>query len=519
MTAERESRSRRHLDRFRTALRVTLDGGAFDALDWSAGGFAIAPAGRDWTPGRSFQARLAFPVNNVFWGFDAMVEVVHVASDRVGFHFRDLTPDQIEDLHRMRLACIGGRIMDLETLIDRPQAYRLDAPAESQARPRRRWLPLALVLALGPVVFGAVLVMLHDRLLTVRASHAAVTVPALRVRMPVDGVVRRLLVGMEERVPAGAVLFGVADDELAAQIELADADLLRHTAAVEAMRRRHTEITAFFADYVDLATAAVGRAAAAEEQAARALVLAEREQARIADLHATGHVAQTRMDEVLGKVASARKALLAARGDLDQARANLRMARDGRYYTGSRVEGGEPARLAEDIQRAEVEHGLRSRELAALMERRAALSVTSPCDCEVVARPVQPGEWLRAGSEVYVLKPADAAPVLTAKVTHAQARLLRVGGEAVLRRPTDDTVWRGRVEAISHAVAANARYGLPARIEEDDAFATVAVSLPGEAAAPPGTPAIVTFPLDWATALADWAGLALRCRLASAATC
>lgn len=508
----REQRSRRLQQRLRLPLTVVVDGRDLQALDWSLGGFAVAAPPAAWRRGTRLRAHLLFPLHDSHWGFFAEAEVVtSVAGRRAGLRFLDLRPGQLAALGWLMSAALAGQVVTLDSILaatgDRPPPPpdAMPPPEPASARFARRLGLLTLILA-GAAVLAGLLSALHTRLLTVQAVHAAATVPVIAVRAPVDGVPRGPALRTGDAVAAGAALFDMAGEVLLSEIELAEADLAGLTQRVEALRRRLADLDTFFADYRRLAQAAVKRAEAGLAESAETLRLSERELARLEDLRVDGHVAEARVEQAVQKRAAARRGALAAQAALDEARANLALTRHGRYFTGSRVEGGDPARLAEDIARAEDAQAMQSRRLAALLERRESLRVVSPCDCIVALRQAHPEEWLRAGSLLYLLRTRSEHPVVTALVPREQARLLGAGHAAVLRLPDRPDAEAGTVETVSHLPQVAGLHGLSAELFER--FASVTIRLPAGRAdtLAPGMPAQVLLPVPFGAALFAWIG-------------
>lgn len=509
----RDPRSRRHAQRLTLPLEVVIDGRPFVAADWSAGGFAVVDRTGGWSRGARHAAELRFPTHDSHWGFSTTASVAHVgANGRVGFRFVDLLPGQIAHMRALVAACTSGHVVSLDDFLHAASGNAA-SPAFDEHPPRqgvgsrlRRLAGYAAVLGLGAGFLMLASLMVHTQFLTVRAVHAATGVPVLRMRAPAAGVLAgaELLPGAS--APAGMPLFDLADEALLAEIEIAETELGRRTADLEGLRRRLAATEAFFVLYQTLARAGVARAEAALAQADQGLRLAERERERMIALQSAGYLSQSRLDLTLQRHTVAAQALLTAQADFDQARANLAMSRDGRFFTGSRVEGAEPARLAEDVREAAAAHALQSVKLAALRDRREGLRQASPCDCVVVATLASRGEWIAAGTVVHLLRPRDVQPRLIVKVAQDQAKLLDIGGQAAIRLPDRPGTVAGTVTAVSHLSPAEPRLGLPEEIERDQRFATVIVELPAGVAArlAPGAPAQVIFPIAWKSVAAAW---------------
>lgn len=510
MTVIREIRSKRLIQRVTAPLWVTVDGETVMADDWSLGGFGV-PLARPVPRGELLSVRLAFPVGNAELAFATTCEVVHAGADgRYGLRFVDLSPDQLELLRQMWIAATTGQVVPFDACLAAPPAPPPDSPEPAALTPRRalrRLIGYAVLLAAGAAVLAGLLVSFHARFMVVRADHAAMTVPVLRMRAPVDGRLSGNALPTGLAVPAGTPLFDLAGPELAADIELADADLARLAATILSLRQRRTALQAFFADYAELADSSLRRAEADRGRAAAALELAERDLSRWEELARAGFAAQARLDQAQQRYTQAEQVLAGAEAAIEQATANQRMARQGRWFTGSRVEGAEPAKLDEDLRQAEAAHVVQARRLAALMERRAGLLVASPCDCAVMQSLAAPGEWLSAGSTVYLLRPRDGTAVLSVKVAQDKADLVALGDRAVVRLAGAETAEQAVVLAISRAPPADGRFGLPDSLERDPRWATLSLRLPPSAAEPPaGTPAQVLFSIPPRRLLFAWTG-------------
>lgn len=507
MTIQREVRSKRLLQRVVAPLRVTVEGQTYGAADWSMGGFGLSLP-RLLEAGARIEVRLGFPVGGAEVAFETFCEVRHVRPDgRHGFRFVDLTPDQLELLRQMWIAATTGQVVPLDACLT-PADPPPPMPPEQPAAPPRSWrrlLGYGVLLAIGVAVAGGLAVSFHARFLVVAAVQAAVTVPVVRVRAPVEGRMTGPALTAGQAVPAGAPLFDLGGAALASDIDLADAELVRLAGAIEALRRRRQSMQGFFTEYAALAEAGLLRAQADRGRADSALQLAERDLSRWEQLARAGYAAQARLEQAEQRYAQAEQALAAAEAAVSQAEVNLRMAHQGRWFTGSRVEGGDPAKLDDDLRQAEAAHALQSRRLAALLDRRAALVVTSPCDCVVVQALAAPDEWLTAGATAYLLRPRAGEAVLTVRVVQEKADLLAQGDRAVVRLAGAEATAAAGILEISRAPPVTGRFGLPASVPGD--LATVTLRLPADVPEPAaGTPAQVLFPIPPRRLLLAWLG-------------
>lgn len=489
MSHSREDRDQRLALRLTTPLYVTIGEERVLADDWSLGGCGVTLARRH-AKGSSLVVRLGFPLPAGEVVLDGRALVTFSGGDgRHGLSFSQFAPDALELVRKMWQGAALGEPLPLDMP---PQAPRQDPPPPPS--PLRLVVRLVLMACGGTALVG-LSAMAYSTVLIVGAGHAAVTVPVVTVRSPADGYFTGppLVPGMT--VPRGTPLFDLAGPEVLAGLELADAELSNRGATVTAQRQRRLALREFFADYVALADAERDRAEAERGGAAAALALANTQYERLERLAATGHAALARLDQARTQWLERESKLFAAEAAVQSAKANQRMARQGRWFTGSRVEGIEPAKLDEEIRQAEAAFDLQARTVAALIERREALVVTSPCDGVVVQAPVRSGEWLRAGTVVYLLRPHGEPAHLTAKVAQDDVDLLAVGDHAAIRLAGRSQVEQAEILDITREPPADPRFGLAAGLAQDAGWATVTLALPPGLAEPTaGMPAQVRFP-------------------------
>lgn len=509
-----EARSRRGLLRFTTPLEVTIDGRSLRASDWSLGGFSFVDDAAEWQGGRVLAARLTFPSNNLGVVFECRCAVTRVETGgRVGCRFLDLKPDQLEFLRSMVDAATTGTVANVESALSlsrQPAAHPGFMPPEGLAADGRRgWgkaLGYALLVVVGLLLAVFVGLSLYGRLLIVKAEFAAVSGALLRVTAPRDGVVLGPLPMVGQPLAVGDPLFTLGNQELDTEIRLAEAAMVRQEAEVASLRRRHRQAVDFLALYAGLAEAALARAKAELAGAEAAREASGREAARVAALHGSGFASNAAMEAARKRRLETESAVDAARAAVTAASTNAAIARDGRFFTGSRIEGREPSEVAEDLAVAEAQLAYLRVRRDALGEQRVRLQVTSPCVCAVDAALVGAGEWVKAGSPALLLaSPAEDGGIVIAKVSLERAAKLSVGGRAEILLAAETAPRSGRIDRIVLNLPAGARPGLPAAVDLDPRYASVQVRLhAGGGPMPLGTPAQVVFPVDLADAFVAW---------------
>lgn len=507
----REARSKRHLIRLLTPIEVVIAGEPVRASDWSPAGFGVNESREDWRIGAELDVWMALPLAGGELRLDAKAVIVFADRKRTGFRFVDLMEGQAAVLGRVAKAHLDGRTAEIDELMGGDAPLISPSGVPPVAPPRRTLPQLAgygALLALGLAVSVTAVLSLNARLFSVKAEHAAVTAPVLRIRAPAAGVMAGTPLDPGDPAPPGLPLFEIGHRALDAEARIIEARVRQEEANIEGLRRRAALLADVFRDYRALAEADRIRADSQVARAATAVAGARSAQRRLAALHETGHAPTAAVEETERRLAESEQELRAARAARSQADSHAAMAAKGNYYPGSRAEGGETARLAAEIVVAERAAEVHRRRFAALAERIAEHSVLSPCDCvihEVLARP---GERLEAGDPVHLLRARRAPGRLAVKVHQDEIRYLLVGGPAVVRLADRTEAIDGRIRAISQAATAEIRAGLPPSVAADQRFATIEVALPASLASPPpGLPAQVRFPIAATAALFDWFGL------------
>ncbi len=480
---------RRHI-RIKMPIDVVIDGETYRAADWSLGGIRVADIATDRAPGDTFTAELAVPFPGFRFAVRVRCEVVSNDRERrrIGCKFIDLAEDQVEILRYLVDAYISGRVATVDAILHvaggaanvgrRGSADHLAVPlGQRLAQAGRKTLQIGVLLALGGVLLALVGGALHARLFTVEATVAAVSAPTIDMRAPASGSLLGpgLLPGT--RVAAGTELFEVRDATLEGNLEVARATLRREQAELSGLRRKLAERQAFFIEYRVLAAVDLEKAEAERERAAETYEIVQRI-ARRAGARRDRSAAATRYaEEALIKEIKAEHDLRVAVAALTEARSNGRMAEENYYYTGTRVEGGEPSEIERAIELAERSVATAEAKVSALVLQRRAMVARSPCDCVVHARLATPGEWLETGHLVYVLRSADESQTLIeVLVSQERADEVEIGATADVKLADRGSFLTARVVSVNRGRQYERRTGLPEASRRSAEFAAVLIA-------------------------------------------
>lgn len=196
-----EAEVQRQHARLRVPLRVDIASQSFDAFDWSVGGFSLDTASTLGLDDQTLDVTLHIQFNEFAILQPMRAQVRHetpttTGQIRTGFEFVDVTRDQTSTLRYVSGAILSGELVhsgDLFAVVNRDnsaKARKKEPPAPTVAERfsfgRIMTFATAAVFVLG--VVGLVASMIYERTFLISATVAEVTVPAIDVRAPQDGV-------------------------------------------------------------------------------------------------------------------------------------------------------------------------------------------------------------------------------------------------------------------------------------------------------------------------------------------
>lgn len=226
ITRERACQRRHH--RLVAPLFVEIDGrGRIQANDWSVEGLGLALGDSTLLEiGVEVGLHLTLPFQGYDMSFDARAKVVRIDSTTgtTGLAFVDL-PDRSrdlllyfsEDLIRGRM----GSVEDSICRIDIPVTPISTKPTTSHVEetPFRRWPIKTIIMSsayicLGFFVLTYLAVILAGNLLRLEVQSSVVSTDLQTLKMPVDGLVRRINFNVGERVERGDEIMRFSDQKL-----------------------------------------------------------------------------------------------------------------------------------------------------------------------------------------------------------------------------------------------------------------------------------------------------------------
>ncbi len=512
-----ETDSRRRHVRLSMPLQVTIDGKIYDVVDWSLSGMQVANVEGMPGVGSRFVADVAVPFSDFNFALKVSCEIVwfDLEKMRIGCRFIDLRESQISLLRYLVDAFVSGRIATVDGLLhtsgSAPGSRRgPEIPGigdQEVSRVRRYWETAkrgsvyGLFLALGLAIAAFAGISIYNRLFAVTTDLGWVHATMVPVRATGEGMVEGVPPGPNTGIKRGAQLLQIESSSLQGELSLAVAALAKDEELLAGLRRQLTERQDFFVEYNELASVERKRAEARVSEAEVALDISRRQLARAKTLFGKGHLTASNLEQQEADFAAAELNLRLARADLDQSKRNAEVANQGYFYTGTRVEGGEPADIGRQVRLAEESVKIARTRVTALRAQQESLLIRSPCDCIVQDTYVVPGMWVERGDLLYQLALGQDQQTIKALVSQDAVGRIKIGGKAEVELADRDGLQLGRVTAIDRISDDQGSAGALNLVPNRHRFAQVTVVLSEKVGyIPTGLPARVDFPPDFS----DW---------------
>ena len=343
MKVIRERPCQRRYHRVSAPLDVTLpDGRVVGATNWSLGGLRldgvtdVAPALGDRV---ELQLRLPFQGFNISFPVQALVKrsdngVVGVEFEELGEREHDLMSHFIDDLVRGQMATVDDAICRIDVPVT-PISTKPDPNPGDQVPVRR--LPLktivmsALYVTVGVAAFGYLAFLVYANTMRMEVKSAVVSAPLATVKMPMDGLLIPVRLGMDEDVRKGDTIARIQNSKLESERE--DRRIALKEAEDHLLRAREKyRIESERMQLYQIINRTDRQISKARLEAAReALSAADAHFERMARLKQKGLVVASKYDEAELRTAQAEAHVQEAEYELERA-AVMDATSDRRYY-------------------------------------------------------------------------------------------------------------------------------------------------------------------------------------------
>jgi len=521
MKITREKPCQRRHHRVSTPLELQIDGGIYNAADWSLGGFRLGGWDRkDCCNGTLIGCYFKLP----FQGFDIAFEVnarivrVDIESCQMAAQFDDLSERQIElmshfieDLVRGAMSPVEDTILRIDSPVT-PVSTKPD-PSPADEVPIKRWPTKLIVMSslyvtVGLALFLYIFFILYSNFFSLEVESGVVAAPIERIISTTDGRITEVSVELDHLVRQGDDLMVLEDASIEEQISLAQIDIERSRALLAAKREELALEQEKLNDYRNFAYNKLEEAKAYHASMVKQSALADKNLSRYSQLYKKKLIAKKTFDETLSKQIRLAGELALAVIELKTRRDAIASLKHGRYFTGERLEG-QSKEIKAEVERLMQEVTLSTQTVVALYERRDRLNIKAPSRGRVIEMVKSAGSSTKRG-ETIALFERDEQRVIEVYLTQDEVISVKLAHPARVYFPSLDISVNSVVAAIDRTEGflheKESRYSWRA---SEDRTAKVTLKFVGlstlniRAKFTPGLPAIVVFPNLSAGTLGD----------------
>lgn len=491
---------KRAYPRLNLPLAVDINGGRYQASNWSLGGLRL----RDGPPAKAgdlFKLTLHLDFASFQVALELMGTAVVVASGKgLGFQFVDVPADKARVLRLVSDKWLAGELVNFtDVLSEGREGARLTFTDRSTRRLQRSATVIRFTVLMATIAaaLAAGIYYIVDSVLTVRSEYAAVSAVMTIVRMPENGFVTGSPLAIGTSLKRDQVIGTVepavtpqAQTDIDTQISVAEAQLAQQRAALAAA-------TLGFDAFKRTAVSDLAKAHTARTLLERQVDAEQRVYDRIKTAVAQGDMGQAQADQEEVKLTVLRNGLNEARATEFQATQVAQAAEKGLYTTNGFSTQQTPAQLEQAVHVTEAQLA-RLRGMLAAMKSR--LVIRSPCDCSVSAVLAQVGEFMVQGTPIYRLGAQAGRTVeIDVLVPNDRMHFLALGQQAKVVLANSTTSLAAHITGISFNPAIVNRVGLPDTLRSFGQFSLVTIALDepvGPTAPVNGLPASVSFSMS-----------------------
>lgn len=492
-TVYREPNRQRKYIRVKMPINIEIDGVKYLADDWSLGGMKILDIDPGVYRGDHLTATIKIPFVDFDFSFEVLCEIRNRNSDKryLGCQFVDISEEQLNLLKYFIDAYISGKVasvdgvlkVDLENQLETETADKATAEdygikKTDRKRDIKKWLNISLLAAAGLIISILTVTAIYKRIFVVESRMAGVVAPVVKIRATGKGYMRGDRLKPGDIIPPGSVIARIVDQEIYNQLEMAKSDLSEEENRVVELNKRLKERESFFREYKILAGANLNRAEAEYREARENYSFYQGKYNRGKELHKQGVISNEEFERRLNTKQRMRERLLSKEAKLKEAQSNRRVADQNYYYTGTRVEGGEPGkiRMQIGIARGKLKN-LRSR-ISTLQKQIDSQTVISKNSYEIVKVRHFPDEWVERGDVICeVVNSISDTSLVEALIDLDDAPGISIGQSVNVFIPSTDSFIEGEVTEI-YCQEPNMRLtGLPDFRGPDKQFASVLIRI------------------------------------------
>jgi multidrug resistance efflux pump len=470
---------RRRHPRVTIPLCVDIAGATYHALNWSIDGICIQSL-PGLKIGEIVYPKLSLQFDGVTLTFPTSAKLVWSGNGKSGFHLSKLESDQAAVLHRVIEDHLTNQFQQIDEFFE---VARISGPKSASKWKFKRGLRLSVACILFFGALGALFTVLTSLIFTQKSLLAAVATSGTVMRATTNGIYTGRALSRGTIVGRGDLIGEIATPDLMVRTADLASALNAGIFEIERQKTRLAEMQGATAAFKTMAEARLGTLTTKADGLKKQMGIYENLIDRRESLVPKGFFAQNAVDAQKITQKTDEAALRQTEADILFAKMQDDMAKVGMISLSNTGTFESERSMMLRVAQAEATVNATQAQLTAL---QGAMTLRSPCHCELLNVNVWPGDAVTLGTRLYTLRELGHPSKVGALIPTEKVDGLLTGSRATVVLSTGEIV-KGEVERISfdselHLV------GLPDVITADRKFAVAIVALDAPVQVPIGTP-------------------------------
>ena len=480
VSVQKKVGGRRRHPRVTIPLRVEIAGATYHALNWSIDGICIQSL-PGIKIGEIVYPKLSLQIDAVTLTFPTSARLVWSSNGKSGFQLSKLESDQAAVLHRLIEDHFTNQCKQIDEFFEVAGISGLKSASKWKFKRGLR-LCVACMLFLGAL--GASFTILSSMIFTQKSRLAAVAASGTVMRATTNGIYTGPALSRGTIVANGDRIGKISNPDLMVRTAALASALNATILEIKRQKTRLSDMRGATAAFKTMTEARIGTLETKADGLKKQMELYENLIDRRESLVPKGFLAQNVVDaqKIIQKTDEA--ALWQTEADILFAKMQEDMANVGTISLSETGTFESEQSMMLRVAQAEASVNATQAELTALEE---AMTLHSPCHCELLNVNVWPGDTVTLGTRLYALRELGQPSKVGALIPTEKVDGLIIGSRATVVLSTGDTV-KGVVERISFDIEPHL-VGLPDDLmTADRKFAIAVVALDAPVQVPIGSP-------------------------------
>ena len=480
VSVQKKAGGRRRHPRVTIPLHVEIAGAIYQAFNWSIDGICIQSLPGSEV-GEIIYPKLSLQFDGITLTIPTSAKLVWSNNGKAGFQLSKLESDQAAVLHRVIEDHLTNQIQQVDEFFE---VARISGPKSASKWKLKRALRLSVAYMLFVGALGASFTVLSSMIFTQKSRLAAVATSGTVVRATTNGVYTGPALSRGTIIGNGDRIGRISNPDLMVRAAALGAALNAAILEIERQKTRLAELKGATAAFKTMTEARLGTLKTKADGLKKQMEIYQNLIDRRESLVPKGFLAQNTVDaqKIIQKTDEA--ALWQTEADIVFAKLQEDMANVGMISLSETGTFESEQSMMLRVAQAEATVNATQAELTALEQ---AMTLQSPCHCELLNVNVWPGDTVTPGTRLYTLGELGQPGKVGALIPTEKVDGLFIGSRATVVLSTGEIV-KGKVERISFEIEPHL-VGLPDDlITADRKYAIAVVALDAPVQVPIGTP-------------------------------